>query len=238
MTKRRLTFKVPNRLITDDRLSYSARKLGAVLYSRRNAFGNCSKTLATLSRLSGLSVSTVSKALVELQDTKYITVQRNYRYHTTMEKLLFDKSTYSCTLSFDGGYTLMPRDIFKHTGISNSSFTILMYLYQQTGNKNRAYPSISRMVKALGMAHSTVCCGLQMIRELACILVHRCVKRNHAYASNTYYIVLECDRDTIPFSAAIRFLPCTEPYISGLTSLVPCLNYSPPQRETQDTLAC
>ncbi|MEM5769369.1 MAG: hypothetical protein AAGU32_13910 [Bacillota bacterium] len=49
--RRKPSFKVPNRLIQDGALSFSARRVGAVLYSRRSRLGACKRSLAYLARL-------------------------------------------------------------------------------------------------------------------------------------------------------------------------------------------
>jgi len=79
------TFKLPNQLTTDASLSFSARRLGAVLYSRRNAFGFCQKSLATLASLSKLSVTTARKVISELSDAGYIDT---YRYNERLGRMV------------------------------------------------------------------------------------------------------------------------------------------------------
>lgn len=191
-TTKKLTFQVPNSLICNDMLSYSTRRLGAVLYSRRNAQGSCCKSLQQLSELSGCAIATVQKGLQALQETGYITIHRRYRYSETHERRIYDRFTYECSLDRlnQGGYTLMPRDIFAHgETVSHATFVVLMYIHQQAGNTNRAFPSINRMSHALGMAHSSVCRAIRVVKGLACFLVHYCIKQNGAFACNSYHLV-------------------------------------------------
>jgi len=86
------TFKLPNQLITDASISFSARRLGAVLYSRRNAFGFCRKSsLATLASLSKLSVTTARKAISELSDAGYVAHLNTYRHNDWEKYFLYIK---------------------------------------------------------------------------------------------------------------------------------------------------
>lgn len=191
MKKKQLTFKMPNTLIDDGRLDYSARKVGAVLYSRRNAFGGCCKSLKILGMLSNLCVTTVHKAVQELSDAGYITITPRHRFDKKRKKWLKSANLYTCNLTFEGGYTLMPRSVFNHIDMTDSSFTVLMHIYQQAGNASRAYPSISKICKGLAMAMSTVCLGIVAIRKLSCILVQHCILENRKFTCNNYLLVTE-----------------------------------------------
>lgn len=183
------TFRVPNNLIKDVRLSFSARKVGAVLFSRRNAKGSCRKSLHDLQVLTGLSQATIRKATEELVDANYITVEHNYKYNEVANRYVYDRNVYTCTLDFSQGYTLLPRTIFATTRhISSSCFTILMFLYHQAGQRKRAWPSISMICSTLGMANSTVCLALRSLKALSCLVVHSCIKVNNSFANNTYHI--------------------------------------------------
>ncbi|MEM5769909.1 MAG: helix-turn-helix domain-containing protein [Bacillota bacterium] len=76
---RKPSFEGPNRLIQDGALSFSARRVGAVLYSHRNRLGACKRSLAYLAKQACCSVTTVRKAPEELEDAKYITQTKNRR---------------------------------------------------------------------------------------------------------------------------------------------------------------
>ena len=54
---RQLTFKMPNELIGDTQLSYSARRVAAALYAHKNALGCTHKSYEQLAQLTGLSTA-------------------------------------------------------------------------------------------------------------------------------------------------------------------------------------
>lgn len=177
--------KLPNRLILDNGLSLSARRVAAVLYSRRNALGLCHKSLNQLSGLAGLSVATVRKALAELDEGGYITRQQTYRFHTGKNMPVYGKSAYQCSLDFSGGFTMVPRTLLT-LSMSDSSFAICLFLYFSAGNRNRAFPSISRIAASVGIARSTVCRALKQLKQLPILLVQLCKKTNRAFTSSSY----------------------------------------------------
>ena len=179
---------LPNNLITDIRLSYSARRLGAVLYSRRNALGSCRKSLKELAAISTLCKDTVRKAVAELTDVGYISVERRYVYSDEYKGYINDKSVYHCSLDFTGGYTLVPRSIFD-CDIQSSAFVIYLYLYYQAGNRKRAFPSIRDMVKHIGIACSTVCRALKILKTISQLLIWHCKGRDNKFRKNTYRFV-------------------------------------------------
>lgn len=186
--KRRNTFQLPNRLIRDTRLSPAARKLGAVLYAHRNALGFCSKSLRTLSGLSGLCPATVRKAVEELSDAGYITAARTYRYLERKDRAVYGRMSYQVDLSFLGGYTLIPRDILARMGkFTPAAFLVCLCLLLAAGNCRRAFPSISQISRLAGIARSTVCRALLQIKAVSWLLVRLCRKRSGAYAANSYH---------------------------------------------------
>lgn len=187
-TNRKTTFKIPNRLILDGTLSYSARRMGAVLYSRRNPLGSCRKSLATLAGLVVCSISTVRKALEELETAGYIERRKHYKYNEAKGRMVYDQYTYHCNLSFHGGFTLIPRDLFCHP-LKSSGFTVALYLYYQAGNRRRAFPSLRRMCRDLWMGAATVCRALRQLDAAGLVYVEACVKSNHAFANNSYFIL-------------------------------------------------
>lgn len=188
--KKTSTFKMPNALICDQALSLSSRKVGAVLYAYRNAFGVCKKSYEDIARLSDLSCGTVRKAVAELVAAGYISAVHTYRYHQGKQRIVFGKNAYCCTLHFRGGYTLIPREVLRQRSITPGAFCICLYICMQAGKKRRAFPSISKISEAVGVARSTVCCALQQIRTLANFLVQLCRKANGAFCANSYFVVL------------------------------------------------
>lgn len=196
------TFKLPNQLICDVRLSPSARKVGAVLYAHRNAFGFCTKSLASLAALSGCCAATVRKATEELADAGYITAERTYRYLPRKGRFVYGKKSYQVNLRFQGGYTQIPREILSQMdGLTPSAFLIFLCLRMAAGNSSRAFPSISKIERLAGIAHSTVCRALHQIKAMSGILVLLCRKRNRTFAASSYHFttVLTSDQ-TVSFA--------------------------------------
>lgn len=183
------TFKLPNALICDTRLSYTARRIGATLYAYRNALGFCLRSAAELAILSGCSSKTVRGAIRELTAAGYIHSARSYRYHERLHRLVYGKNAYTCSLNFDGGFTLIPRHIFTCEDLTPAAFCVYLYLFYAAGNKHRAYPSISRIMRIVGAAHSTVCRVLSQLKKLPGIFAQHCKKTNGAFAASSYYIV-------------------------------------------------
>lgn len=188
---KRNTFKLPNRLVWDVRLSPSARKVGAVLYGHRNALGFCCKSLEALGTLSGCCITTVRKATEELADAGYISMTQTYRYLPQKGRRVYGRKVYQVNLSFQGGYTLIPRDMLnlaQRDGLTASTVLVCLALCVEAGNSRRAYPSISRIGRMVGIARSTVCRALLQIKALPEILVLRCRKRNGSFAASSYHL--------------------------------------------------
>lgn len=184
----RPSFKVPNRLILDGALSYSARRMGAVLYSRRNPLGACRKRLSRLAELAGCSVTTARKALEELEARGHITRCRNYKYSEKLTRPVYDKYTYHCDLRFTGGFTLVPRELFSHE-LKSSAFVLCLYLYLEAGNGTKAFPSLNDMSRKLCMGRSTVCRELKTLAGAGIIYIRGCMKVNHAHGHNNYFFL-------------------------------------------------
>lgn len=206
--KPRNTFKLPNRLIRDPRLSPTARKVGAVLYAHRNALGFCTKSLDALASLSGLCAATVRKAVEELSAAGYISAARTYRYLPRKGRTVYGRMAYQVDLRFQGGYTLIPRDVLAHQEkLTPSAFLVCLCLLAAAGNRRRAFPSISRIAALAGVARSTVCRALLQIKSLSWLLVRLCRKRTGAFTANSYHFATvltgtaETDLTAVPGAA-------------------------------------
>lgn len=196
------TFKLPNQLITDASLSFSARRLGAVLYSRRNAFGFCRKSLATLASLSKLSVTTTRKAISELSDAGYIAHLNTYRYNERLGRMVYAASIYQCLLPVSRDFTLIPWAIFD-ASMRSSAFVAALYLYLQTGNTARSHPSLRAVCRGIGASIATVCRAVKALGIVRLFLALRCRKVNRAFSSNSYHILFAvpggvCDTPASP----------------------------------------
>lgn len=183
------SFKLPNPLICDDTLSYSARRVGAVLYGHRNHFGLCHKCLALLAKYAHCAVATVRKALEELCRAGYITCYHNHKYSVELGRVVYDRNTYVCNLSFRGGFTMVPRHILDWE-LTPGAFSVCLFLCYQAGNGTRAFPSLRKIGGMLGMSHATVCRAVAALKGLRGIVVLACVKVNRVFSSNSYCFVV------------------------------------------------
>ena len=231
------SFKVPNDLINDGALSFSARRVGTVLYSRRNRLGSCKRSLTYLSKQAKCSVTTVRKALEELEDAKYITRTRNRRFIHSKGLVGYDQYTYHCVLTVQHDFTFIPWDLFGPY-LKSCAFVLCLYLYQQAGNTTRAFPSLNRMCREIGMSIATVCRALDMLESVGRIYAQFCIKTNRAFSNNSYFFLLSCsDAPTVTHTldTGCRILGFTNHAhfrSDRLRSAVgtvpfPCYNYKP-----------
>ena len=181
-------FKLPNELVLDTSLSFSARRLGAVLYSRRNPFGGCRKSMATLATLAGMSVTTARKAISELSDAGYIAHINTYRYDERLGRMVYAVGVYQCLLPVSKGFTLIPWSIFD-TPMKSSVFVAALYLYLQTGNSTRSHPSLRAICRDIGAGIATVCRAVKALGFVRLFLAMRCRKKNRAFSSNSYHVL-------------------------------------------------
>lgn len=188
MRRSHSTFKIPNQLILDATLSFSARRLGSVLYSRRNALGCCRKSLAKLAELSGLSVTTTRKALTELSDAGYVAHIRTYRYHEPLGRMVYAIGVYHCLLSTKKDFTMIPWKIFDAT-MTNSAFVTALYLYFQAGNNSRCFPSLDTICQGIGASMATVCRARKLLDTVRLFCILSCKMLNRAFSSNSYHIL-------------------------------------------------
>lgn len=189
MTKYRryhATFKLPNRLVLDDRLSFSARRLGAVFYCRCNALGCCRASLAALARLAKLSVTTVRNALVELSDAGYIAYINTYRYDERIGRVVYAANMYQCLVPVSGDFTLVPRAVFD-ARIPSSAFVVALYLYLQAGNGTRCFPSLRKIRRDIGAGIATVCRAVKALGRS--IYTLHCKRANRSFSNNSYHIL-------------------------------------------------
>ncbi len=190
--------RIPNKLICDDTLSLSARRLGAFLCAASNRLGVTRKSLAMLSGLSGLSVSTVRSATEELERGGYLTRQRTYRYDGARHHLVYDRTLYQIHKYLPGGFTLVPSDVLFKRKLSNAAFLLALYLCLQGADRGRAFPSIRQMVTAIGVARSTICRALQQLKTAAVFLVRHCIRHDRTHAANSYFYLHAIKRAILP----------------------------------------
>ena len=170
------SFKFPNPLICDNALSYSARRVGAVLYSHRNHFGLCHKSRSLLAKYAHCSADTVRKVPEDWERAGgYITCCRNHKYSGKLGRVVYDRNTYVCDLSFRGVFTMVPRHILDWD-LTPGAFSACLFLCQQAGNGIRAFPSLRKIGSIMGMSHATVCGAVAALKGLRGMLVLACIK--------------------------------------------------------------
>ncbi len=212
------TFRIPNQLIVDATLSFSARRLGVVLYSRRNPLGCCRKSLAELAGLSGLSVTTIRKAIEELASAEYIVHIRTHRYNEQLGRMVYDKNVYHCLLPTIENFTMVPWRIFD-APMTCGAFVAALYLYYRAGNNSRCFPSLSAICQGIGASMATVCRARKILDTVRLFCVLQCKKLNRAFSSNSYHILQQAAVDvSIPSSSA----PRPSPQLIGIAPF-PCL---------------
>ena len=186
--KKRQLYRIPNRLMNDAALTYSARQAGNALYSKRSRLGQCVMSLAYLAKVSACSIPTVRKAVEELENAGYIRRCRNYQYSEQAGCVTYARTTYVCTLSTARDYTLVPREVIYSWALTSGAFCVCLCLFQQAGNSGRAFPAIRRIAQLFGMGYATVCQALALLRNQRLALVLHCKKRNHAFSMNSYFM--------------------------------------------------
>lgn len=184
--KKRSYFKCPNVLICDDRLPYTARRVGCILFAFTNVFGVCRKGYAELARLANVSAATVKSAVNALARFGYLTIAPTKRYCAEIGGVGYGRNEYTLNLAvLKKGYTRISRDVFGYE-LTASAFVIYLAILMFQGGKNRAWPSIAKLQKATGAVCSTICAGLKLLRKLPTLLVQRFVKPDGAFAANSY----------------------------------------------------
>ena len=206
--KKQQTFKVPNALICGVQLTLTARIVATVLYAHCTPLGYCHKSLNKLSALSGCSVSTIGRAMQELEEAGWITAKRTYVWSIRLGRRVYGPTEYSVKPLPKKGWTYIPRDYLKNTHITPSAFVIGLYLYMAASNRERrAFPSISKIAAAVGVAERTVCRALHQIRRLKEFLVTHCRRLRGGFAANNYHlcrVISVAGRECTPSGAKQR----------------------------------
>lgn len=146
-------FLLPNAIILDHSLPFTARLLGAVLYDQES--GDCRMTLSQMASVSECSITTVRNCLQLLEIAGYISRHRGYRYNT---------ASYTHMSLNPESCTPIPRDIFSRR-LDPSAFSILLFLYYKAWSAGGSFPSLRMISKAVGMSVATVCRSLKAIGQ-------------------------------------------------------------------------
>lgn len=187
--KKQQTFKVPNALICNVQLTLTARIVATMLYAYSNPLGYCHKSLAKLAILAGCSVSTVRKSISELEAAGWLTSTRTYVWRSDLGRRVYGPKEYRVQPLPKKGWTLIPRDYLQNINVTPSAFVIGLYLFAAAGNgERRAFPSIRKIAKAIGITERTVCRALHQIRRVANFLVSHCRRLRGDFAANNYHI--------------------------------------------------
>lgn len=179
-------FMLPNQIILDKEIGYSAKKIAAVLYCHKSSKGIYTKSLAQLSQLAHQSVPTVRKSLKKLEKAGYISSQRNYTYARGLKRIVYSQTTYCCLITCDKSFTRIPQSLLT-LDIKPTTFSVVLYILFQMGNSGRAWPKISQIGTALNICRASVCRALAAIRAAGILMIQHCIKQNKAYTSNSYF---------------------------------------------------
>lgn len=180
------SFKLPNSLILDDRLTYCAKRIGSVIFSRSNCLGACRLSIKQISAMAQCTSTTALRAVLELERFGYVTRKKKYGYDAIRGRTIYQKSSFA--VSPYGSFTFVPHSVFR-TKMKNSSFTIFLFRLYCSGNDTKAFPSLNEICKGLGASKSTVCIALDELDDEGLIYQERCLKRNGAFSRNSYHIV-------------------------------------------------
>lgn len=178
-------FRLPNAIITME-LDYSAKRVAAVLYRHKTSRNTYRKSVTALAHMSKLSVPTVRKAVEQLEKAGVICCKPSLVYNYDLKRMVYGQTEYLCLLSTEQDYTLIPRRLLSQD-FKSATFTVALYIFQQMGNEERAYPSIAMISKKLSMGRATVCRALTVLKRSCIIVVQACLKRNNAFTSHSYF---------------------------------------------------
>lgn len=196
-------FKFPNAIILDQRLPYTAKKVCAAIYASR--MFTHSLSVKMLCKRVRLSVDTVYAALNLLEQMGYIVCIKNYEYNRKLQRLVWGRNSYHCTLDVKKGFTFVNYRYFK-LPISAGMFVLLMLIRHTAGNTSRAFPSYSTIHKLLGMSKSWIQECLKALDALSVLHIEQCVKENGSFACNSYFLIKVASADELGDCSIIA--PC------------------------------
>ncbi|MDN0033176.1 helix-turn-helix domain-containing protein [Oscillibacter valericigenes] len=201
--RREPAYRLPEQLVEDTKLTPYAKQLALILFSLADqSTGEVRNDQRRLAALSGMSLSTVSRRLRELEKAGYITTKKE-RAHFDWDKgrLTRKADTYICHIP-ETGYLLIPYRLLRRLcslGIHGAPVAVFIYVYrmmrleelrrQSHKKEPRAYPSFSMIAEKTGRADSTVRAALKVLEAVGLLYIERCLKRNGAYSCNSYRLL-------------------------------------------------
>ena len=162
---------IPNSLIFSHALTPSAKRVALALlsYHWERHGGKITKTVRFIAERAKVSPTTACAALKQLQETGYITIQKNYRYMEAAERVVYSAFTYRWTTKKEA-YTLIPYTTARRllaSSATHAAVTVVLYLVCRQGQQNsHAWPSLRQAVRDIDLAKSTICIAvLRMVWE-------------------------------------------------------------------------
>lgn len=186
---------VPNDLIDDTVMHYTAKIIYIILAFARRKSGIIKLTISELVQQSGFCEATVLQAIKELEESSFIQKKRNWRFSFTLNRVVNTANTYKLRENITNGYTLISSEILAME-LTPATFCVLLFLYRCAGKDGRAYPSIryisgawkEKTGRGLFMGKSTVIRALKVLSKMQAIIKQYCQCQSGKLSANSYYM--------------------------------------------------
>ena len=205
---------IPNSLIFSHALTPSAKRVALALlsYHWERHGGKITKTVRFIAQRAKVSPTTACAALAQLQETGYITIQKNYRYLEAAERVVYSAFTYRWTTKKEA-YTLIPYTTARRllaSSATHAAVTVVLYLVCRQGQQNsHAWPSLRQAVRDIDLAKSTICIAVLSVAGEFLDKKH-CENRRGSYSHNCYFVIVRLTR--AGFEGGSGIIPGTLPY--------------------------
>ena len=189
---------IPNSLIFSHALTPSAKRVALALlsYHWERHGGKITKTVRFIAERAKVSPTTACAALKQLQETGYITIQKNYRYLEAAERVVYSAFTYRWTTKKEA-YTLIPYTTARRllaSSATHAAVTVVLYLVCRQGQQNsHAWPSLRQAVRDIDLAKSTICIAVLSVAGEFLDKKH-CENRRGSYSHNCYFVIVRLTR--------------------------------------------
>lgn len=198
-TYKKGAFKLPEQISTDKSLSPKTPQVAMTLFGHLNKSGYCCLSQDELARLSVVCVTTVRKALRQLEKAGYISAEETSPYfNKTLGRYVRGGHIYRCYIPTTG-FIFVPRRILGHVQfgkVQGASVKVYLYIiYRQNGG--RAWPSLSMIARDTGLSRKSVCESKKVLSESGLIHFQHCMKKNKAYSCNSYFKLQEAEINAI-----------------------------------------